>query len=226
MPLRTISGLQFPYGIAVEKKRQVIIVEHSSHCVSIYDQEGKKVQSFGSKGIAEGHFLFPRGVAITNNGHILVTDGHVCRLQKLTPDGCCIMSVGTKGSRPLQFHTPRGIAVHPTTGQIYVADTGNHRIQVINDNFTYSHAIGSCSKGTAPGQLNCPQDVALDAAGNVYVVSYYSHCVDVFTAAGKHLWQFLAAKDLVTLKLTQLSYTTSITIHNNDLVYVAEYHVQ
>ena len=54
--------------------------------------------------------------------------------------------------------------------------------------FTYSHSIGS--KGAAPGQLNCPWDVALDGVGNVYVANYNNHSIDVFTSDGKYLRRF------------------------------------
>ena len=137
----------------------------------------------------EGQFSYPHGVAVTNDAHILVTDDH--RLQKLTPEGHCVMSVGSseRGSEPLQFNIPMGISVHPTTGQIFVADYGNHRIQVINGDFTYSHSIGRYGK--APGQLNRPRDVALDGVGNVnYVANGGNHCIDVFTSEGKYLRRF------------------------------------
>ena len=173
-PVMIMSGLNKPWGVAVDKKEQLIVAENGSHCITVYDKEGKKVQSFGSKGAKEGQFTYPRGVAVTNDGHILVTDNH--RLQKLTPEGRCVMSVGSSetGSGPLQFHgyisPSKGISVHPTTGQIFVTDDCNHRIQVINGDFTYLYSIGS--KGTAPGQLYCPYDVALDGVGNVYVASF------------------------------------------------------
>ena len=164
-PVKIVTGFNGPQGVAVDKKEQLIVAENGSHCITVYDKEGKKVQSFGSWGTKEGQFTSPRGVAVTNDGHILVTDEH--RLQKLTPEGRCIMSVGNseRGSGPLQFHIPMGISVHPTTGQIFVSDNCNHRIQVINGDFTYSRSIGS--EGTAPGQLNHPWDVALDGIGNV-----------------------------------------------------------
>ena len=217
-PVNTISGFNRLWGITVDKKEQLIVAERGNHCITVYDKEGKKVRSFGSKGTKEGQFTNPRGVAVTNDGHILVTDEH--RLQKLTPEGHCIMSVGSSktGSGPLQFNTPIGIAVHPTTGQIYVADSNNHRIQVINDDFTYSHSIGS--KGTAPGQLNYPWDVALDGVGNVYVCNTCNHCIDVFTSDGKYLRRFgsRGSGD------GQLVYPSSITIDTHNMVYVAEYH--
>ena len=89
-----------PWGVAVDKKElllvaeeELIVADFDNHCISVYDKEGKKVRSFGSKGTKEGQFTRPRGVAVTNDGHILVTDEH--RLQKLTPEGRCVMSVGS-----------------------------------------------------------------------------------------------------------------------------------
>ena len=218
-PVKIVAGpgINSPHGVAVDKKEQLIVAESGSHCVTVYDKEGKKVQSFGSCGTKEGQFTHPHGVAVTNDGHILVTDNH--RLQKLTPEGRCVMSVGRseKGSGPLQFHIPMCISVHPTTGQIFVADQFNHHIQVINGDFTYSHSIGSY--GTAPGQLNCPHDVALDGVGNVYVANFDNHCIDVFTSDGKYLRQFgsRGSGD------SQLNCPSSITIDTHNMVYVAEW---
>ena len=214
-PVRIMPGLDVPYGVAVDKNGQLIVAECNSHCISVYDKEGKIAFVSVGPGRKKSQFNSPRGVAVTNDGHILVTDDH--RLQKLAPaDGRCIMSVGSKGKGPLNFSHPVGIAVHPSTGQIYIADDGNHRIQVINDDFTYSHSFGS--KGRAPGQLNSPQDVALDAVGNVYVVSWNNHCIDAFTSDGKHLRQFgsRGSGD------GQLIHPVSIAIDTKGLVYVTE----
>ena len=215
-PVKAISRLNEPWGIAVDKKTQLIVVEHSSHCITVYDKEGKKLQSFGTKGKKAGQFTKPKGVAVTDDGHILVTDEH--RLQKLTPEGHCVMSVGSSkaGSGPLQFRTPVGIAIHPTKELVYVADECNHRIQVINGDFTYSHSIGS--KGTAPGQLYNPYDVALDNVGNVYVADYGNNCIDIFTSDGEYLRSFGNEKS----NGCQLFGPTSITIDAHNMVYVAE----
>ena len=216
-PVKIVARINRPHGVAVDKKEQLIVAENGSHCITVYDKEGNKVRSFGSYGTKEGQFFYPYGVAVTNDGHIIVTDEH--RLQKLTPEGCCVMSVGSSegGSGPLQFHIPMGISVHPTTGQIFVADHSNHRIQVINGDFTYSHSIGS--EGTAPGQLNNPWDVALDGVGNVYVANSGNHCIDVFTSDGKYLRRFgsRGSGD------GQLSLPSSITIDTHNMVYIAEW---
>ena len=218
-PVKIVSRFIGPWGVVLlDKKEQLIVAEYGSHCIIVYDKEGKKVRSFGSKGTKEGQFIYPCGVANSNinDGHKLVTDEH--RLQKLTPEGRCIMSVGSsqRGSGPLQFNNPIGISVHPTTQQMFVADLSNHRIQVINGDFTYSHSIGS--EGTAPGQLNRPWDVALDGVSNVYVANYSNHSIDVFTSDGKYLRRF-GSKGCGD---GQLQNPSSITIDTYNMVYVAE----
>ena len=216
-PVKTILGFNGQRCTAIDKKEQLIVAEEDGLCITVYDKEGKKARSFQSEGTKEGQFNRPHGVAVTNDSHILVTDDH--RLQKLTPEGCCVMSVGSneRGSGPLQFSAPIGIAVHPTTGQIYVADCGNYRIQVINGDFTYSHSIGSY--GTAPGQLRLPWDVALDGVGNVYVANFSNHCIDVFTSDGKHLRRFGSRG----FGDGQLNWPSSITIDTYNVVYVADH---
>ena len=98
------------------------LLSSGAHCVTILNKEGKKVRSFGTRGTKEGLFIYPYGVAVSNDGHILVTDQHC--IQKLTFNGICVKAVGSinHGSGQLQFNCPTGITVHPTTGQIFVAD--------------------------------------------------------------------------------------------------------
>ena len=82
-------------------------------------------------------------------------------------DGNCIASVGEWGSGPLQFRCPYGIAISPITGQVYIVDRYNHRIQVLNPDLTFSHSFGS--GGSANGQFKSPCDIAVDSQGLVYV---------------------------------------------------------
>lgn len=79
---------------------------------------------------------------------------------------------GGEGSGPGQFSRPRGITLDQS-GNIYVADTGNSRIQKFDASGTYLSSIGA--KGSAPGQLIAPNGVAVDAAGNVYVTDADQH---------------------------------------------------
>ncbi|MCX5800056.1 MAG: 6-bladed beta-propeller [Candidatus Eisenbacteria bacterium] len=76
-----------------------------------------------------------------------------------------------------QFHYPRGIAVD-ASGNVYVGDTCNHRIQVFTSSGTYITEWGGL--GTGPGQFQGPHGIAFDASGNVYVADKGNYRIQVF----------------------------------------------
>ena len=151
---KIVSNLEFVNGITTDKNGQLTITELETNTITTYDNEGKKIKLFGSKGLKKGQFCSPQSVDVTNDGSIMVADYH--RLQKLTSDGECIMSIGSneeeqkyghcncsvlskEGNGSLEFCGPAGIAIHSTTGQIYALD--HNYIHVINENFTHSHSF-------------------------------------------------------------------------------------
>ena len=208
-PINTITGLNRPWGIAVSDNGDMVVAENEAHLITILNKKGKK----GTKGTKKGQFTRPRGVAITNDGHILVTDDH--RLQKLTTDGVCVKSVGSSksGSGRLQFNTPAGITVHPTTRQIFVADCNNNRIQVFNNDLTFSRTIAP----TGNKQFNYPYDVALDNEGYLYVAEYWRYCITKLTTKGQYVTRFGSYGSAPG----QLICPSSLTINKN-LVHVTE----
>ena len=212
-PVKTINRLNKPQGIAVCDNRDIVFAEHGKHCVTIVNKEGKKVRSFGTRGTNEGQFTYPRGVAISNDGHILVTDNH--RLQKMTFDGVCVQTVGSSksGSGQLQFNYPGGITVYPTTGQTFVVDSSNNRIQVFNNDLTFSHTI------TLNGDKAFnPWDVSLDSEGHLYVAEWGNHCITKLTTTGQYIARFGTKGS----DPGQLYCPSSLTINNN-LVYVSDH---
>src|SRR5689334_4971451 len=73
---------------------------------------------------------------------------------------------GAYGSGDWQFIGPAGMAVD-ASGNVYVADYGNHRVQKFTPTGTYLTQWGT--HGSGDGQFNGPEGVAADASGNVYV---------------------------------------------------------
>ena len=211
-PVNIISGLNRPYGVIFAKNEDIVVAEQGANRITILNKEGKKVKSFGTYGTKEGQFTNLYGVAISQDGHILVTDDH--RLQKLTFEGDYVKSVGSNktGNGRLKFNTPSGITVHPTTGQIFIADRWNHRIQVLNKDLTYSHSFGK--KGSSPEQFNDPRDVAFDNEGYLYVADY---SIKKFTSTGQYISTFSSCGS----NPGQIRYPSSIIIDNN-LLYVSE----
>ena len=215
-PKYIIPGFKYPWGIAITKNGEVVLAENLAHRITILNEDGTKLRSFGTKGEKEGQFTHPYGVAISQDEHILVTDSH--RLQKLTFHGEFVQLVGS-GNRengPLKFDSPKGIAVHPTTGQIFIADRDNDRIQVLNKDLTYSHSFGSA--GTNPETFKDPCDVAIDSKGHVYVADYWNHAIKKFTPNGKYISMFGS----FGREPSELERPTAVAIGKYDYVYICE----
>jgi DNA-binding beta-propeller fold protein YncE len=73
---------------------------------------------------------------------------------------------GGQGTESGQFDTPRAIAID-SAGNIFVADTGNWRIEKFSPTGTFLNIIGA--KRSGHGQLADPNGIAIDRAGNIYV---------------------------------------------------------
>jgi DNA-binding beta-propeller fold protein YncE len=67
---------------------------------------------------------------------------------------------------------PRGISVDGS-GNVYVADTNNHRVQVFTGTGTFVRKWGGT--GTGDGQFNAPTGIVVDGSGNVYVADTNNH---------------------------------------------------
>ena len=213
-PVNIITGLNAPWGIALCDNGNIVVAESGLHCVTTLMKKEKKMKSFGKSGTKKGQFTRPCGVAVTNDGHVLVTDDH--RLQKLTTKGVCVKSVGSSKNESgrLQFRLPIGITVHPSTGQIFVADCDDNCIRVFNNDITLSHTITPSNNK----QFVHPTDIALDNDGNLYVTEYWNHCITKLTINGQYIMRFGSNG----CAPGQLSCPSSLTI-NDSLVYVSEY---
>jgi hypothetical protein len=91
---------------------------------------------------------------------------------------------GSTGPGDGQFSAPGGVAVD-STGNVYVADSENHRIQKFS-----AHGVFLAKWGTQGGgdrEFTRPGDVATDVVGNVYVADTDNHRVQKFTSSGGDL---------------------------------------
>jgi uncharacterized protein (TIGR03663 family) len=94
---------------------------------------------------------------------------------------------GSNGAGDGQFVNPRNVAVAPD-GRIYVADSGNHRIQVFDAEGNFLFKWGS--EGAELGQFNEPWSIAVAEDGAVFVTDTWNHRIQAFSAEGEFLHTF------------------------------------
>ncbi len=96
-----------------------------------------------------------------------------------------------RGSEPGQFAKPHGIAVDER-GNIYVADSGNGRVQKFSSNGAF---IGNLGKtGPAAGETREPTGIAIDPNGDIYVTDSLKNSLIKYDADGKFLRQWTASE--------------------------------
>lgn len=188
-PLKTISGLSDPWGIAVNKRGHIIVSEHRGHCITVFSGNGNKLTSFGSYGLGPGQLSEPRGIAVDEDDNILVADTKNDCIQKFSPQGKFLETQGKHGKNALEFSWPSGVGIHPLNKRVYVIESiYNNRVQVLDATLKHVTMFGSCGKGE--GQFKGPKDVSFDGAGNCYIADNGNHQVQVFTEDGQYLRQF------------------------------------
>ncbi len=88
---------------------------------------------------------------------------------------------GSGGSGSGELTRPTGIAVS-RDGTVFVADTGNDRIQAFSSSGAFLWTFGSSGEG--PGEFQRPMDIDIDEEGLLYVSGLGGDRVQVFTAKG------------------------------------------
>jgi len=115
----------------------------------------------------KGEFNYPTDVEVTPNGNIVVADAYNDRIQIFNSKGVAVKSWGGPfainifGSFNGWFKTVTGVAVDKKSGEIFVADFYNNRIQKISADGKFLNLIG---------KEKTPDGVAIDENGLLYIV--------------------------------------------------------
>lgn len=136
----------------------------------------------------------PLDLAVAPDGDVYVTDASD-RVTVVTPAGKALRRWGKRGSGRGEFSfadpsDPSGnlfapIAVGPE-GKVYVADRGNHRVEVFSSTGKFIRQFGSYGAGR--GQFIVILGLTVDSAGNVYVSDDQQQTVSKFSPAGRFDW--------------------------------------
>ena len=183
-PVRSVTGLNAPYGIAFNNREEMIVSECRAHRLSILDTRGQNVRTIGSFGEGPHHMIYPRGIATDYCGNVFVSSDH--KLQRFTSSGELLKYVGQEGGEEGEFDEPRGLTLHDNL--VYVCDRNNHRIQVFDFDLNFVRSIGS--RGSKRGQFIAPSDCKFDNSGNMYVAERVNERVQVMDSSGRFIREF------------------------------------
>jgi DNA-binding beta-propeller fold protein YncE len=141
----------FAHAVRVDKDDNIWVADKGSDMVIKFDPEGRVAMVFGRKQEAsdegtgplkhpkpplppvDGQFRQVTDMTWDAAGNTYISDGYInSRVAKVDKNGKWLKSFGEPGSGPGQFNTPHSIAAD-AQGNIYVADRGNGRIQVFDE---------------------------------------------------------------------------------------------
>ena len=142
--VNVMTGVCGPSGVVMTNDGLVIVSERDANLITVFDQKGQKMKSFGSLGGGRRQLWCPESVAISARQTLLVADSNNDCIQEYSLEGKNVSCVGKKGDGPLH---PRGIAIDKTIGHVYVADMCNDRVQVLNSDLTFSYMFGKSGSG-------------------------------------------------------------------------------
>jgi sugar lactone lactonase YvrE len=196
----TAAQFKSPRAVAVDATGNVYVADGLNHKIRKITPAGEvsTLAGSGAYGFADGDganakFYFPKGIALDASGNLYVADDINHRIRKITPTGTVTTIAGsTSGSDDgdginAKFNNPIGITLD-ASGNIYVADAGNHCIRMITPTGTVSTIAGGTlgvteGIGTA-AKFNTPAGIAVDATGNIYVADDENERIRKITTNG------------------------------------------
>lgn len=184
-----------PFGLCRDTSGNFYVVESGNNDI-------RKITPDGTVSTFATGFNSPSDACVDDSGNIYLSDFAEQFIKKITPQG--VMSFIAGSGYPgytdtigllAQFDYPRGI-VRDKNGNLYVADSWNHRIRKITPaGEVTTFAGGGSSMGVqSPGDYKDGQDtsarfytpsgLAIDDTGNIYVADAYNHRIRKITPGG------------------------------------------
>jgi len=203
----TGSGARFlyPCAVAVDVSGVVYVADSGNDNIRRITQDGAVSTLAGNAGIsgsADGTgsaalFNQPQGITVDPSGNVYVSDTNNGTIRKVTAAGVVTTLAGAVGQNSFsdgtgasaRFNYPAGLATD-SAGNIYVADLDNSLVRKVSSGGSVSTLAGSAGlSGSVDGQggaarFNHPAAVALDGAGNVYVIDTSNQTVREISPGG------------------------------------------
>jgi DNA-binding beta-propeller fold protein YncE len=119
-----------PTGMTIDADDTLWVADAVNHRLLRFSLDGQLLRQIGSMGDGLGQFRYPHDTAMMPDGTLIVAEYGSSRLQQVTRDGKGVRTWGQPGWQVGQLGYPWGVAV--ASGKVYVVDSGNNRLQVVD----------------------------------------------------------------------------------------------
>ena len=171
------GNLSWPKSIAYDINTRLVYVADPSR-ICVFSEKGEYINTF-----AEKYLRWPVGIGISGK-EVFVSDQYLHTIFHFElPNFRLVAKVGKKGTGKKEFSSPQQLTVD-SDGDVYVADTDNNRVVVMNSKLKYKQSIQH-STMTVPSEVKLLED-------KVFVLSYMDNpCLHVFSKAGNKIRSFI-----------------------------------
>ncbi|MCC6340759.1 MAG: SMP-30/gluconolactonase/LRE family protein [Bryobacterales bacterium] len=194
----TEALLHGPSDVQVDSTGALLITDTRNH--RLRRVSAGIISTIAGNGEAGTEFLSnPQAAAIGHDGSIYIADTGNHRVRRLSPDGrlTTVAGTGVAGfngeagdALRIQLSFPSGVAVDPS-GQLHIADTGNHRIRRLMPNGSLVTVAGTGRKsfsgdglGGLLASFDTPRGICFDKGGNLYIADSGNHRIRKMAPSG------------------------------------------
>ncbi|CAF1330345.1 unnamed protein product, partial [Didymodactylos carnosus] len=181
--------LSTPYNLRLDLNGNVYLTDYFNQRVMKFTPNsttGSVVAGENGAGNLGSQLNNPSGFCLDVNNNIMYISNpgrnSISKWILNSSNGTTIAGIsGTPGSNSTLLNNPRGI-IFDHYGNLYVADTGNNRIQMFYPNSTHGITIvGNTTAGNSSSLLNNPRSIAFDTNLNLYVADTYNNRIQKFS---------------------------------------------
>jgi DNA-binding beta-propeller fold protein YncE len=210
------APLAMPVGVAVDSQDRLFVSDAALHSLICFSPTGSPTAYFGTAALGR-----PGGIAIDRQrNRLYVADAKDSRIAVF--DTASLKFVGYFGGPGKPGKRENGTFLSPTNvavdrqGNIYVADTGNYRVQILDPTGKFLRAFGT--QGDAPGEFIRPKGIAVDSEGHIYVADAEFNNFQILTPQG----QPLLAVGALGSEPGQFALVAGMYIDSEDQIYTTE----